>query len=83
MIALLGGFPVVVILSWVFDLDPDKLKLVVTPDAALEAALADDAVRRAAALGCRYSAGELGEKLVFDVQLNTQGLRDWQRRLQA
>tara|TARA_R110000823_G_scaffold291009_6_gene409351 strand:+ start:11994 stop:12944 length:951 start_codon:yes stop_codon:yes gene_type:complete len=52
-------------------------------DAALEAALADDAVRRAAALGCRYSAGELGEKLVFDVQLNTQGLRDWQRRLQA
>ena len=43
VIALLGGFPVVVILSWVFDLDPDKLKLVVTPDAALEAAAGDEA----------------------------------------
>ena len=36
VIVLLGGFPIVVILSWVFDLDPDKLGLVVTPDAALE-----------------------------------------------
>lgn len=44
VIVLLGGFPVVVIVSWIFDFDPDQLKLVVTPDAALAQPEGDDDV---------------------------------------
>lgn len=52
-------------------------------EAALQAKLAEDAVERAAGLGSEYAPDELGDKLVFDMQLNAQGLRAWLRRVEG